>query len=105
MKAQANFDTELALQVLKNSLCASGKLLDAEGNVPNKQGVNQYKVRTLFKAEEKLYYIVYEEYVDITGEVNGTNDIYAIDVNTADLYLAYKVDEGKYNLQPFEQMQ
>ena len=52
-----------------------------------------------------MYYIVYEEYVDISGEVNETNDIYAIDVNTADLYLAYKVNEGKYNLQPFVEQQ
>lgn len=101
LEAQANFSPEIALQVLKNNLCASGKLLDTEGSVPNKPGMNQYQVRTLFKADESVYYIVYEEYVDLTGEVYETNDIYAIDTNTADLYLAYKVDEGKYNLQPF----
>lgn len=101
LEAKGNFDTELALQVLKNSLYASGKLLDADGHVPNKSGINQYKVRTLFKSDENLYYIVYEEYVDVTGEVRETNDIYAIDINTADLYYAYKVDEGKYNLQLF----
>ena len=101
LEAQANFDTELALQVLKNSLYASGKLLDTDGSVPNKSGSNQYKVRTLFQTDASMYYIVYEEYVDITGERHETNDIYAIDVNTAELYLAYKVNEGKYNLQPF----
>ncbi|MDE7203315.1 MAG: tetratricopeptide repeat protein [Lachnospiraceae bacterium] len=101
LEARGNFDTELALQVLKNNLCASGELLDTEGSVPNKSGVNQYKVRTLFKADGNVYYIVYEEYVDITGEVYETGDIYAVEVNTADLYQAYKVDEGKYNLQPF----
>lgn len=105
LQIQANFDIELALQVLKNNLYAAGKLLDIDGSVPNKTGINQYKVRTLFKADGAMYYIVYEEYVDISGEVNETNDIYAIDVNTADLYLAYKVNEGKYNLQPFVEQQ
>ncbi len=101
LEVQANFDIELALQVLKNNLCASGKLLDIEGNVPNKPGFNQYKVKTLFKADKSIYYIVYEEYVDTEGETQDTNNIYAINVNTADLYQAYKVDEGKYNLQSF----
>lgn len=101
LKAEANFDTELALQVLINNLWASGKLSDVEGSVPNKLGKNQYKVRTLFAADETVYYIVYEEYVDVTGEVHDTRNIYAIDANTADLYQAYKVDEGKYDLQPF----
>lgn len=101
LEIQANFDTELALQVLRNNLWAAGKLLSVEGDVPNKPGINQYKVRTLFEADDTVYYIVYEEYVDTTGAVRDTNDIYAIDADTADLYRAYKVDEGKYNLQPF----
>lgn len=101
LEIQANFDIELALQVLKNNLCAYGKLADTEGGVPDKPGFNQYQVRTLFKTDEAMYYIVYEEYVDSTGEVHETNNIYAIDVNTADLYQAYKVNEGRYNLQLF----
>lgn len=101
LEVQANFDTELALQVLKNNLWASGKLADVDGSVPNKLGVNRYEVRTLFAADETVYYIVYEEYVDTSGEAHDTNNIYAIDADTADLYQAYKVDEGKYDLQPF----
>ncbi len=103
LELQTNFDPELALQVLRNNLWANGKLSSVEGNVPNKPGMNQYKVRTLFKREETIYYIVYEEYVDISGEIHDTSDIYAIDANTADLYRAYKVDEGKYDLEPFEE--
>mgnify|MGYP006891865447 FL=1 len=80
---------------------ASGKLLNVEGNVPNKLGVNQYNVRTLFKANDTIYYIVYEEYKDTMGKVHDTNNIYAIDANTADLFKAYKVNEGSYTLQPF----
>lgn len=50
-----------------------------------------------------MYYIVYEVYVDISENVHETNEIYAIDVNTADLFKAYKADEGVYHLQPLEQ--
>lgn len=49
-----------------------------------------------------MYYIVYEVYVDISENVHETNEIYAIDVNTADLFKAYKADEGVYHLQPLE---
>ena len=49
-----------------------------------------------------MYYIVYEMYVDTAGNVQDTNEIYAIDVNTADLFKAYKADEGVYHLQPLE---
>ncbi|MDE7324248.1 MAG: chitobiase/beta-hexosaminidase C-terminal domain-containing protein [Lachnospiraceae bacterium] len=103
LEIQANFNPELALQVLKNSLWAEGKLLNVEGNVPNKLGMNQYKVNTIFQDGETVYYIVYEEYMDTLGKSHNTNNIYAIDVNTADLYKAYKVDEGVYNLQPFSE--
>lgn len=102
LNVDANFDTELAVQVLKNNLWASGKLLNTEGNVPDKLGLNQYRVQTVVKMEDTLYYIVYEEYMDTTGRTHDTNNIYAIDVNTADLYTAYKIDEGVYNLRPFE---
>ncbi len=103
LEVQANFSPELALQVLKNSLWAEGKLLNVEGNVPNKLGINQYKVNTIYQSGETVYYIVYEEYMDTLGKTHDTNNIYAIDVNTADLFQAYKVDEGVYNLQPFSE--
>lgn len=101
LEINANFNTELAIQVLKNSLWADGKLLNVEGNVPDKLGINIYDVRTLYKSGEALYYIVYEEYMDTLGKTHDTSNIFAIDVNTADLYKAYKVDEGAYNLRPY----
>lgn len=103
LHVEANFDTNLAVQVLINNLVASGNLLNAAGNVPDKLGHNEYRVQTVVRVGESLYYVVYEEYVDTTNRVHGTNNIYAVDVNTADLYKAYKVDEGKYNLQPFNE--
>ncbi|MDE6917619.1 MAG: tetratricopeptide repeat protein [Lachnospiraceae bacterium] len=101
LEAQAVFDAELALQVLRNNLWADGRLLDADGNLPNKPGRNEYEVRNLYKTNEAVYYIVYEKYIDLMGEGSDTSAIYAIDANTAKLYQAYKVDEGKYNLQLF----
>ena len=68
--------------------------------MPNKLGVNQYSVKTIADIEDTIYYIVNEEYIDTTGKIHNTNNIYAIDVTTAELYKAYKYDEGKYNLQP-----
>lgn len=101
LEVQANFSPDLALQVLKNNLWADGKLLNVEGNVPDKLGINQYRVQTVYQTEEGMFYIVYEEYMDTMGKVHDTNNIYAINVNTADLYKAYKVDEGKYSLRAF----
>lgn len=101
MNIQANFTTEAALQVLINNLCATGRLIDLEGHVENKLGINRYRVTTLAKVGESVYYIIYEEYVDPTGNAYDTNSIYAVDVNTADLYRAYKLDEGKYDLKDF----
>lgn len=101
LEIQANFDPELAIQVLKNNLWLDGRLLDADGRVPNKPGMNQYRVQTLYRTAEALYYIIYEEYADTDGTVLDTT-IYAVDVNTADLYRAYKVDEGRYSLQPYK---
>jgi hypothetical protein len=102
LEIDANFSTDLAITVLKNNLWAQGKLANVEGNVPNKLGLNQYEVKTLYSMDDRTYYIVYEEYVDTMGKVHDTSNIYAIDVETADLYTAYKLDEGKYNLRPFE---
>jgi hypothetical protein len=103
LEIQAIVDTDFAITALKNNLQAQGKLLNVEGNVPGKLGFNQYWVQTLYKDDISMYYIVYEEYVDTLGKVHNTNNFYAIDVNTADLYVAYKLDEGKYNLIPFNE--
>jgi hypothetical protein len=102
MEIQANFSTDVAITVLKNNLWAMGKLSTADGNVPGKLGLNVYNVQTLFSENDTIYYIVAENYVDTMGKSHETGNYYAIDVNTADLYVAYKLDEGKYNLIPFE---
>lgn len=103
LRVEANFDVELAIQVLVNNLVANGKLLNTQGNVPDKLGVNKYRAATIIRVGEALYYVIYEEYVDTTGRAHDTNNIYAIDANTADLFQAYKVDEGEYHLQPFNE--
>lgn len=103
LSVDANFSTELAITVLKNNLWAIGKLSTVEGNVPDKLGLNQYSVATLYSLDGEMYYIVREEYVDMTGQAHETNNLYAINTNTADLYKAYKLDEGKYNLRPFDE--
>jgi hypothetical protein len=98
LEIQANFTTDIAITVLKNSLWALGSLSTADGNVPGKMGLNQYSVSTLYGEDEAIYYIVKEEYVDTTGKAHDTGNFYAINVETAALYNAYKLDEGKYNL-------
>lgn len=100
---ESNFDTELAIQVLKNNLLISGRLLNEQGNVPDKLGHNEYRVQTVTRVGELLCYVIYEEYVDTVGRVHDTSNIYAVDVSTADLYKAYKIDEGEYHLTPFDE--
>jgi hypothetical protein len=102
LEIQANFAPDLALTVLKNNLWAQGKLSTVDGNVTGKLGLNQYDIRTLYSVGDTMYYIVGEQYVDTVGKAHETSNYYAIDVNTADLYKAYKLDEGKYNLAPFD---
>lgn len=100
---QANFSTTLALQVLKNNLWANGTLFDLDGHVPNRLGINTYYVQTVVELNGRVYYIVYEEYVDTTGKAHETNNMYAIDVETADLYTARKIGAGKYSLIPLSE--
>lgn len=101
LSIEANFTPELAIQVLINNLWANGELFDLEGHVPNKLGVNTYEVQTAVKMNDAVYYIVHEEYTDTMGEIHDTNNFYAIDANTAELYRAWKVGEGRYTLRPF----
>ncbi len=97
---QANFSSTLALQVLKNTLWANGTLTDLDGHVPDKLGVNEYHIQTVVNMNERNYYIVHEEYVDTTGITHETNNMYAIDTETAALYSARKIGEGRYTLKP-----
>jgi tetratricopeptide (TPR) repeat protein len=98
LEIQANFSTDIAITVLKNSLWALGMLSTADGNVPGKMGLNIYSVVTLYGEGDTIYYIVKEEYVDTMGKAHETGNYYAIDADTAALYTAYKLDEGEYNL-------
>lgn len=101
MSVQANFSAEAALQILINNLWAGGKIIDLEGHLEDKPGTNRYYIETLANVGGSIYYIIYEEYIDSSGNAGNTNSIYAVDVNTADLYQAYKLDEGKYDLKEF----
>ncbi len=101
LSVQGNFTPTLALQVLYNNLWASGVLLDLEGHVSGKLGINEYHIRTVVQMGEATYYIVHEEYIDTTGKRHETNNRYAIHVDTADLYTARKISEGEYILKPF----
>ena len=96
-----NFSDTLAAQVLVNNLCAVGKISDIDGHLPNKEGVNRYRVQTVAEVEQVIYYIFYEEYVDLTGQAEDTGNIYAVSADTGDLYRAYKVNEGEYRLADF----
>lgn len=103
LNIQANFSAELVIQVLINNLWAQGELVDVQGHVANKLGVNRYGVRTVVEIDGFVYYIIYEEYIDTMGKAHDTNHIYAVNSATADLYKAWKVGEGKYTLRPFSQ--
>ena len=98
----ANFTIDLATQVLMNNLWAQGKISDLEGHISNRLGLNRYRVQTVAYIGEKMYYIFYEEYVDTTGKAHDTNNIFAVDTGTADLYRVYKVNEGEYSLSDFD---
>ena len=98
MSVQANFSPTLALQVLYNNLWAKGILLDLDGRVPNRLGVNEYVIKTVVELGGRTYYIAHEQYIDTTGKTHETNNMYAIDTETADLYIARKMSEGKYIL-------
>lgn len=98
MSIQANFAPTLALQVLYNNLWAKGILLDLDGHVPNRLGANEYAIKTVVNLAGRTYYIAHEQYIDTTGKKHETNNMYAIDTETADLYIARKVREGNYIL-------
>ena len=100
LTVQANFPGDLALQVLKNQLVVNGTLTDLEGHVPHKLGINSYDIKSVVTIDEVWYYIVAEKYTDTTNKEHDTNNLYAINVNTADLYNARKLGEGKYYLSP-----
>ncbi|MBQ7942895.1 MAG: chitobiase/beta-hexosaminidase C-terminal domain-containing protein [Lachnospiraceae bacterium] len=99
----ANFDADLALQVLLNTLLANGVLADLEGHVPDKEGMNLYTVQTAVEMDDVVYYIVHEEYMDEFGETADNMTMYAINCETAELFYAYKIKDGQYRLRSFAQ--
>lgn len=99
----ANFDVDLALQVLLNTLIANGVLSDAEGHMPDKLGMNLYTVQTAVLMNDVVYYIVHEEYMDEYGETADNLTMYAINSETAELFYAFKVKDGQYRLRSFAQ--
>ncbi|MBE5876388.1 MAG: hypothetical protein E7290_05830 [Lachnospiraceae bacterium] len=100
---EANFDVDLALQVLLNTLVANGVLSDLDGHIPDKEGMNLYTVQTAVKMNDKVYYIVHEDYMDEFGEIADNLTMYAIDSETAELFYAFKVKDGQYRLRSFAQ--
>ena len=103
LSVQANFPGDLAVQVLMNQLVVDGTLTDLEGHVPHKLGINSYMIKSVVSIDEIWYYIVAEKYTDTTNKEHDTNNLYAINVNTADLYDARKLGEGKYYLSPLNE--
>lgn len=102
LSVDAVFADQLAVEVLMNNLIVKGIIENTEGKVTNKLGYNSYIIQTAICLDGNTYYIVSEKYTDTTGKIHNTNNLYAINVNTAELFKARKIGEGNYYLLPFE---
>lgn len=91
---------ESAVSLLLKGLTDRGIILDFEGSVPSMSGHNSYISSTLISSGTRVYYLIVEYYVDATGTISKTGNMYAVDADSGVLHKATVDAGGNYTVTP-----
>lgn len=91
---------ESAVSLLLKGLTDRGIILDFEGSVPSMSGHNSYISSTLISSGTRIYYLIVEYYVDATGAISKTGNMYAVDADSGVLHKATVNAAGSYTVTP-----
>lgn len=85
---------EDSVNSLVNALVTRGILTDNTGYLEGKSGHYEYECNQAFMEDQKIYYLVLEQYVDLSGTKFATGNKYAIDSGSGMLYHVSTDAEG-----------
>jgi len=100
---ELNLNTELSAmdaEILVNeAMVLNGKFVDASGTTWDGLGKYLYKFQHVIHIEETgNYYFIAEIYEDLTGLQTKSGVMYAVDIQTGDIYRVTGDEEGNYTL-------
>lgn len=100
LQVETLLTVESAVSLLVKGLTDRGVILDFNGSVPNMNGHNSYISSTLISSGTKIYYLIVEYYVDVTGTITKTGNMYAVDADSGVLHKAATDAAGNYTVIP-----
>lgn len=92
---------EEAANFVTLSLVATGKLLSVEGNTLDKEGKYLYICNSAVKEQGRVYYMVREVYQDLSGTEVKTDQYYAVDAYSCELYRVKRNEQDGFLMETF----
>lgn len=94
--------TDAAIIILKQELIKNGSILNIQGNVPGMSIVKDFGIKSAFKQDDQIFYLIVEYVVELDGTRSKSGNQYAINVATNELYKATTNYAGYYMVEAFE---
>jgi len=98
LSVNANVTAVDAVNSLVEKLCDEGVILDFDGHVYGRKGRNLYLCTAAFTYVGQNYYLVLENYEDVTGTIFKTGSMYAINMITGEIFTATQNNYGYYEI-------
>ena len=98
LSVNANVTAVDAVNSLVEQLCEDGVILDYDGHVYGRKGRNLYLCTAAFTYVGQNYYLVLENYEDVSGTVFKTGTMYAINMITGEIFTATQDNYGYYEI-------
>ena len=94
--------TDAAIIILKQELIKNGSILNIQGNVPGISAVKDFEIKSAFKQDDQIFYLITEYVVEMDGTRSKSGNQYAVNVATNELYRASTNYAGYYMVDAFE---
>lgn len=102
LNIQTALSTDAAITILKQELIKNGSILNAQGNIPGMNASKEFEIKSAFKQDDQIFYLIVEYMVEIDGTRSKSGNQYAVNVATNELYQASTNYAGYYVVEAFE---
>ena len=102
LQLETVLSTDAALVILKQALMRNGSIMDMQGHIMGETTYKDFELKSAFTESDQIFYLITEYMVELDQSRSKTGNLYAVNIETNELYRASTNYAGYYVVEPFE---